>query len=680
MKQNWFKLIIVTGIISSIMISCNPKDKTMEDKAIVLEDLDTSVRPQDDFYQYATGGWQKNNPLPEEESRFGSFDLLAKETSKKVKDLIIELADSEAEEESLEWKIGTFYSVGMDTAKIESLGMQPIVPELEKIKQIESLDELTIQFANNNRNGIGSIFYFFGGSDPENSDMKIAHVHQGGLGLPDRDYYLNEDTHSQEIRTEYLRYMTNMFVLMGEESELAEKYATTIMNIETKLAEKSMTRLEQRNPHAMNNKMSIQEFDELTAQFNVPLFLETIGMKEIESLNVRQPEFFKQLGVLMNDISIEDWKTYLTWKLINGTADMLSSDFNDLSFDFYGKYLRGQEKQKPRWRRMVAATNGVLGEAVGQKFVEKHFPQEAKERMENLVENLRTSFAERITASTWMTEGTQTKALDKLNTMAVKIGYPNKWRDYSNLEITDSYITNILNSNQFDFDYMMSKIGKPVDREEWHMNPQTVNAYYSPVTNEICFPAGILQPPFFYMDADDAVNYGAIGVVIGHEMTHGFDDQGRNYDKEGNLKDWWSAEDAESFDVQAKVLIDRYENIIVMDTVHADGKLSLGENIADFGGLTISYNAFRKTLEGKEEPALINSFSADQRFFLAYAKVWAQNITDKEILRRTKEDVHSLGEWRVNGQLPGIEAFHKAFDVKEGDPMYLPEDQWTKIW
>nr|MDA3911794.1 M13 family metallopeptidase [Bacteroidales bacterium] len=642
MKSN-VTLFIAGLIVSTVMISCNPKEKPMEDKALLLEDIDTSVRPQDDFYQYATGGWQKNHPLPQEESRFGSFDLLAKTTSQKVKELIVELADTDHQEGSLEWKIGNFYSVGMDSATIETLGMKPILPEIEKINDITTKEDVIKQFAYNNKNGVSSMFYFFGSADADNSDMQIAHIHQGGLGLPDRDYYTADDARSKEIREEYVRFLANMFALMGADNETAEANAKRIMEIETRLAEKSMTRLEQRNPHATNNKMSIADLNDLSGSFDFDLYLNKIGIEDIDTINVRQPEFFKFLGEMMDDVSVDDWKTYLRWKLINSSASMLTSDFDNLQFEFYGKFLRGQEKQKPRWRRMVSATNGALGEAVGQKFVEKHFPPEAKERMVTLVENLRTSFSEHIEQSTWMSAETQEKAQGKLAGMVVKIGYPDKWRDYSALEITDSHVQNMLNSNRFDFDYMLNKIGKPVDKEEWHMNPQTVNAYYSPVTNEICFPAGILQPPFFYMGADDAVNYGAIGVVIGHEMTHGFDDQGRNFDKDGNLKTWWTDEDTEKFDEQSQIIVDRYNKIFVLDTVHADGELSLGENIADFGGLTISYNAFKNSLEGKEEPAEINGFTADQRFFLAYAKVWAQNITDQEILRRTKEDVHSLG-------------------------------------
>ena len=681
MKQNLFVTTILVGATAcGMLLSCNSKTDVMQDKALSISDLDTSVSPKDDFYQYATGGWQKLNPLPDEESRFGSFDLLGKGTSQKVKELVVDLAKNDNATGSLEWKIGQFYSVGMDSANIEKLGIDPLNAEFNRIAKISSKDQVVKQFAHNNKYGLGSLFILFASADADNSNMNIAHIHQGGLGLPDRDYYTNTDERSLDIQKEYVNYVAKMFSKLGDDQNTASRNAETVMAIETNLAKHSMTRLAQRDPHAVNNKMSIDDLQKLTGNFNFNLFFHEIGLNGVNEVNVRQPEFFKFIGQIIDEVNIDDWKTYFRWKLINGTADMLSSDFDKECFDFYGKFLKGQEKQKARWRRMVASTNAALGEAVGKKFVEKHFPAESKARMEELVANLKVAFAQRVEASSWMSKETQEKALEKLSSIIVKIGYPDTWRDYSALEITDSHVQNVFNSNVFDFNYMLAKVGKPVDKAEWQMTPQTVNAYYSPETNEICFPAGILQPPFFYMDADDAVNYGAIGVVIGHEMTHGFDDQGRNFDKDGNLKDWWTKEDAESFQVEANILIDRYNEIVVLDTVHADGNLSLGENIADFGGLTISYQAFQNSMKGKEKPAKISGFTPEQRFFLAYSKVWAQNIRDKEILRRTKEDVHSLGEWRVNGQLPGVEAFHKAFDVKEGDAMYISKDKWTRIW
>lgn len=683
MKQiNLLSVVIAGVIITGAMISCNQnKENKMQTDAIVLEDLDTTVSPGTDFYQYATGGWQKNNPLPEEESRFGTFDQLGKQTSKKVKELIENLATQDNEPGSIGWMIGTFYAVGMDTARIETLGKKPVEAELERIRDINSKADIIHHAAYNNRRGISSLFHLFGSADSDNSDMQIAHLQQGGLGLPDRDYYVSQDARSKEIRKEYLRYMTNMFALFGDDEKQAEENADFVMNLETRLAEKSMSRLQQRDPHAVNNKMELTELDKHAGAFDFDVYFKHIGLDSPGLINVRQPEFFAETGKLIDDISIDEWKTYFRWKLMNSTAGMLSSDYDNLRFSFYGKFLRGQEKQKPRWRRMVSATNESLGEAVGKKFVEKHFPPEAKERMINLVSNLKDAFKQRMKNSVWMSEETQAKAIEKLDSMHVKIGYPDKWRDYSSLKLSEtSYVQNRFNSNEFDFDYMLSKIGKPVDKDEWHMNPQTVNAYYSPQMNEICFPAGILQPPFFYMNADDAVNYGAIGMVIAHEMTHGFDDKGRLFNKEGNLESWWTEEDEKRFNKEAQILIDRYNNIVVLDTVHADGELSLGENIADFGGLSIAYTAFKKALKAKEHPGKINGFKPEQRFFLSYAKVWAQNISDEEILRRTKEDVHSLGKWRVNGQVAGMEAFHKAFDVKKGDDMYIPENKRTRIW
>jgi putative endopeptidase len=675
--------LIISGVI--LFSSCNQNNKQeakimIDSQAINLNDLDTTVSPREDFYQYATGGWQKNNPLPAEESRYGSFDVLAKETNLKVKELIQELANKQSDKGSIAWKIGTFYKVGMDSTTIESQGISPLNDEFMRIQSIENTQDIIDQIAHFQEYGISAPFYIYGSSDQDDASMEIAYVYQGGLGLPDRDYYLSDDDRSIEIRNAYLKHIESMLILLGDEPEVAKTNAQIIMDMETNMAQASMTRLELRDPHITKNKMTLSEIEKLTPDMNMKSYFEQIGLPVPGVINISQPIFLKNLNEMVKTINIDNWKTYFNWKLINTTASYLSKSFVDESFNFYGTFLTGAEIQKPRWRKVVDATNGSLGEAVGQMFVEKHFPPEAKERMESLVANLKIAFENRITKLDWMSDETKEKAIEKLHAINVKIGYPDKWRDYSELEITeDSYVHNILASNKFDFEFMISKIGKNVDKDQWFMNPQTVNAYYSPDMNEICFPAGILQPPFFYIDADDAVNYGAIGVVIGHEMTHGFDDQGKNYDLKGNLTEWWTEKDSERFKEKTQVLTERYNEIIVLDTVHANGELSLGENIADFGGLSISYDAFQNAKAGKE-PEKIDGFTADQRFFLAYAKVWAQNIRDKEILRRTKEDVHSLGEWRVNGQLPGLESFHKAFNVQEGDAMYLPSDKWAKIW
>jgi len=690
MKINYLTnsfIIVALITIIAIISGCNNSEKnnktdmdTTEMKAIDIADLDTSVSPAEDFYQYATGGWQKNNPLPAEESRFGSFDLLAKETNIKVKELIQDLASSEHEKGSVEWKIGTFYNLGLDSVKIEQQGIEPLNKDFERIKQIETEDDIVSQIAYNQRNGISAPFYLYGSSDKDDASMEIAYIYQGGLGLPDRDYYVMDDSRSKEIRKEYKNHIEKMFLLLGDNEYNAKDNADIIMKMETQMAKSSMTRMELRDPHKTKNKLNLKTINENTPNINMALYFELVGLPVPGIINLSQPEFIETLDNMFGTYTINNWKTYFRWKLINSTASYLSSDFVNANFDFYVKFLTGAEEQKPRWRRVLNATNKSLGEAVGQMFVKEYFPPEAKKRMDELVINLKLAFEERILNLDWMSDTTKQKAIEKLHAMNVKIGYPDKWRDYSGLEITEnSYVENVMASNRFDFDYMISKIGKKVDKEEWFMNPQTVNAYYSPNMNEICFPAGILQPPFFYMNADDAVNYGAIGVVIGHEMTHGFDDQGRHYDKDGNLAQWWTDEDAERFNEKTKVLVDRFNEIIVLDTVHANGELSLGENIADFGGLVISYDAMQKAMDGKKVEK-IDGFTPEQRFYLAYAKVWAQNIRDKEILRRTKEDVHSLGKWRVNGQLPGLNSFHKAFNVKEDDPMYLVPEKWATVW
>ncbi|MDD2199890.1 MAG: M13 family metallopeptidase [Bacteroidales bacterium] len=690
MKINYLTnsfIIVALITIIAIISGCNNSEKnnktdmdTTEMKAIDIADLDTSVSPAEDFYQYATGGWQKNNPLPAEESRFGSFDLLAKETNIKVKELIQDLASSEHEKGSVEWKIGTFYNLGLDSVKIEQQGIEPLNKDFERIKQIETEDDIVSQIAYNQRNGISAPFYLYGSSDKDDASMEIAYIYQGGLGLPDRDYYVMDDSRSKEIRKEYKNHIEKMFLLLGDNEYNAKDNADIIMKMETQMAKSSMTRMELRDPHKTKNKLNLKTINENTPNINMALYFELVGLPVPGIINLSQPEFIETLDNMFGTYTINNWKTYFRWKLINSTASYLSSDFVNANFDFYVKFLTGAEEQKPRWRRVLNATNKSLGEAVGQMFVKEYFPPEAKKRMDELVVNLKLAFEERILNLDWMSDTTKQKAIEKLHAMNVKIGYPDKWRDYSGLEITEnSYVENVMASNRFDFDYMISKIGKKVDKEEWFMNPQTVNAYYSPNMNEICFPAGILQPPFFYMNADDAVNYGAIGVVIGHEMTHGFDDQGRHYDKDGNLAQWWTDEDAERFNEKTKVLVDRFNEIIVLDTVHANGELSLGENIADFGGLVISYDAMQKAMDGKKVEK-IDGFTPEQRFYLAYAKVWAQNIRDKEILRRTKEDVHSLGKWRVNGQLPGLNSFHKAFNVKEDDPMYLVPEKWATVW
>jgi len=674
-KRARFVLLVFFAL--SLLSGCTKKEKPPID----LTNLDLSFNPTKDFYLYVNGGWIKANPLPEDKGRFGSFDKLGDETEKKVSELVAKTAKQSHTPGSIAQKIGDFYSLGMDTKKIEEQKLSPLKKEFDRIDRITTAGDVQNEIAHLHTMGIFPLFYFRAAPDAKNSTRVIANLSQGGLGLTDRDYYTKDDPRSKEIQEAYVKYVQKIFELLGETPDNAAKISKTIMTLETQLAQASMTRLERRDPNKTYNKMKVKNLQGLSKNIFWSDYFKNIGLPEPGDLNVGQPKFFETVSSMMKTVPVEDWKTYLRWNLVNSLANYLHSDFVNAHFELYGKVLSGTEKMEPRWKRVIGTTSMAMGEALGQLYVEKYFPPEAKKRMLDLVMNLKASLGERIQNLQWMGDQTKEKALAKLATMNVKIGYPDKWRDYTALEIKrDSYAMNALRARKFEFEYSRNKIGKPVDPTEWHMPPQTVNAFYNPNLNEICFPAGILQPPFFFMNGDDAVNYGAIGVVIGHEMTHGFDDQGRQFDKEGNLKNWWTQEDAKKFKERAEVLVTQYNAFVVLDTVHADGRLSLGENISDLGGLNISYTAFQKVLKDKPASEKIDGFTPDQRFFLAYAHIWAQNIRDKEILRRTKEDVHSLGRYRVIGPLRNMPEFHAAFHVTDQDAMYLPENQRAVIW
>jgi len=531
------------------------------------------------------------------------------------------------------------------------------------------------------KEGSSPFFQLYVGADEKNSSMNIVNLYQGGMSMGDRDYYLSEDSANVKIRDAYKKYINKLFTLAGYSAEKAVAAEKNVMNIETALAKVAFSREETRNPLKNYNKMPMTDFLKQMNGFDWKSYFSALGLDSLNEINPNQLPFIKGMDALVGGLTSEEIRDYLIFKQINTASSYLSDDFVQARFDFYGKVLSGQQELKPRWKRSLSVTDGALGEALGEMYVAKYFPPEAKERMLKLVENLRISLGEHIDSLEWMSAETKAKAKEKLAAFYVKIGYPDKWRDYSGLTIDPkkSYWDNVREAAIFESDYMLSDVNKPVDKTRWLMSPQTVNAYYNPTTNEICFPAGILQPPFFYMDADDAVNYGGIGVVIGHEMTHGFDDQGRQYDKDGNLKDWWTAEDAKQFNLRADKLADQYSSIIVLDTVHANGRFTLGENIADHGGLRVSYTAFKNATKGQDLKP-IDGFTPDQRFYLAYAGLWAQNIRDEEILRLTKIDPHSLGKWRVNAALRNLESFFQAFGITEKDPMYMkPEDRVT-IW
>ena len=676
MNQKIIASFMATAII---LFSCSEEKKDSV-PGFDLANLDTTINPVTDFYLYTNGGWLKNHPMPAEYSRYGSFDKLGEENDKKVRELVENLAKEQHDDGSIAQKIGYFVAAGMDTMKIETEGINPLKPEFEKIQKVASIKDIPGLIAYYHSMDINPLFSFYGESDSKNSDMVITQLGQGGLGLGDRDYYVGTDPHSKEIQTEYVKHIVKMFGFAGYSKE-AELWSKQVMLIETRLAKASKTRLELRDPESNYHKMKLVDVQTLAPNYDWTAYFSTVGLSIPGDINVCQPEFFKEVNIILKDNSIDDWKAYLTWTLINNMAPYLSSEFTNQNFEFNGKFMSGKKIILPRWRRVLNTTNGTIGEALGQLYVEKYFPASSKERMLKLVENLRVALSEQINGLVWMGDSTKIKAQEKLKAITVKIGYPEKWRDYSNLKIDkDSYVLNVLKGRKFNFDFNVSLINKPVDRTLWGMTPQTVNAYYNPSNNEICFPSGILQPPFFFPEADDAVNYGAIGVVIGHEISHGFDDQGRQYDAKGNLVDWWTAEDAKQFSERTNILIQQFNHFEVLDSTYANGALTLGENIADLGGLNISYTALQKALKENPAPAKTEGFTPEQRFYLAYSHVWGQHISDKEILRRTKEDVHSLGRFRVLGPLPNLSDFHKAFNIKPGDAMYLAEDKRAIIW
>lgn len=678
MRTKFYLPFIALALMAT---SCNSKKEADQKGGIRLTNLDQTANPRNDFYQYACGGWMKANPLTDEYSSFGSFDQLAENNRTQIKGLIEDLAKQQTQPGSIAQKIGNLYNIAMDSAKLNADGVAPIKGYLDKLAALKDRTVLSQEIATMHRDGFGPFFGLYVGADDMNSSMNIAQLFQGGLSLGEREYYLDNDEHTKEIRTKFEEHVAKMFQLAGFTAEEAQKAAANVMKIETRLAEASKSAVELRDPYANYNKITVAQLKKEVPGINWDAYFTTIGLKDLQDVNVGQMDEIKAVADMLKKEDLNVLKAYLQWNVINTAASYLSDDFIAQNFDFYGRTLSGTKEMQPRWKRAVSAVNGVLGEAVGQMYTEKYFPAAAKERMIKLVGNLQKALAERIQGLEWMSDETKAKALEKLAAFHVKVGYPDKWKDYSNLEIkNDSYWENIIRSNHFDHDMMIAKAGKPVDKDEWLMTPQTVNAYYNPTTNEICFPAAILQYPFFDMNADDACNYGAIGVVIGHEMTHGFDDQGRQYDKDGNLRDWWTPEDAKNFKERAQVLVDYFSNIEVLPGLKANGELTLGENIADHGGLQVSFLALQKAMAenplGKDE----HGFTPEQRFFLSYANVWAENTRDEQIRLQTKSDPHSLGRWRVNAALPHIGMWYEAFGVKEGDALYLPVEKRASIW
>ena len=678
-KRKMFPFL-AAGIVA--LASCNtPQKEVVKIAAINPANMDTTVAAGTDFYEYACGGWIKNNPLKPEYARFGTFDQLLENNQEQLRVLIEELSATPHEAGSVAGKIGALYAMGLDSTKLNADGVAPVKEELAAINALATKSDVSKMVATLHKEGMAPFFALFVGADEKNSAMNIVQLYQAGIGMGDRDYYLLEDEGSAKMRDAYRAYINKLFTLAGSSPEQADAAVDAVMKIEKAIAEISYGREDLRDSQKNYNKLAYEDFKQIESPLDWDVYFESMGLAGLKELDAKQINFYKDMNKALQNTTVDEQKYYLAFNLLSAAAPYLSDDFVDADFEFYGKVMSGKQEQQPRWKRSLNTVNGALGEAVGEMYVEKYFPASSKEKMLTLVGNLQTALSERINGLEWMSDTTKAKAQEKLAAFTVKIGYPDKWRDYSGLEIKDdSYWANVRRSNIFDMAYQLADVDKPVDKSRWHMNPQTVNAYYNPTTNEICFPAAILQPPFFNPDADDAVTYGAIGVVIGHEMTHGFDDQGRNYDKDGNLIDWWTAEDAVRFKERADKLVDQYDQIIVIDTLHANGRFTLGENIADHGGLLVAHQAYLNSLKGKETPAPIDGFTNEQRFFLGYATLWGQNIRPEEIRRRTKIDPHSLGKWRVNAALRNIAPFYAAFDIKEGDPMFMAPADRVVIW
>lgn len=669
------KTVFTLAAIVLMTTACTHQQTT----GIVLENLDTTAVPQNDFYQFACGGWMANNPLTPEYSRFGSFDKLGLNNLEQVNGLIQGIAQKKHSHGSIEQKIGDFYNMAMDTARRDTEGIAPVQKTLDEIARISTREELSEVLGKAMDYGLWALYV---DADAMNSSMNILNEYQAGFTLGEKEYYLDEDEQTTTIRNAYVAYVEKMFALFGFENA-AEK-AQTVLRLETRIAKAAYNNVELRDPQVNYNKMSIDELQALVPQLNWKIYFDSMGIAPA-CISVGQIPHLQEVGRMLEDEPLEDLKTLFTWQVLDGASSFLTTEIFNTSFDFYGRVMSGKEEPSPLWKRAVSTVNGTLGEAVGQMYVKKYFPEENKERMLALVLNLQKALGLRIEHLSWMSRETKDKALEKLNAMTIKIGYPDTWRDYSALEVNaeDTYYANIKRAAKFEQDYSMSYLDKPVDKTKWYMTPQTVNAYYNPSSNEICFPAGILQYPFFDMSADDAFNYGAIGVVIGHEMTHGFDDQGCQFDKDGNMVNWWTAEDKAAFDARTKVMEEAFNRIEVAPGVHANGAFTLGENIADHGGLQVSYLAFCLNEEAKPKTSRLqkrDGFTPAQRFFLAYANVWAGNIRPEEILNRTKSDPHSLGRWRVNGALPQINAWYDAWNVTAESPMYVAPENRVSIW
>ncbi len=696
MKPAGILTLGLAAMSTVIMPSCdNSKaENNAHNKSIDVKNLDTTVPAHEDFFHHANGGWIKLNPIPETESRWGSFNELRDKNRAILRKILDEAsADKNISKGSSKQLIGDFYYSGMDSASIEKAGLSPLQAELGKINAIKDVNGLVDEVAALHRIGIYPFFGVYVDQDAKRSTEYALYISQAGLGLPDRDYYFKKDKAGAEIRSKYLAHVTKMFVLMGDNEATAAKNASAVIDLETRLAGASMTRVESRDPHATYNKMAVADLSKNASAINWNNYFSKVGVKQkLDSVIVSQPKFVTEVNNIFAKANMETVKAYLRWQLIHGTAPYLHAAVVNENFAFNGTVLNGVKALEPRWKRVLDNTNNHLGEALGQEYVKVAFSPDAKNKALEMVDNLKLALKDKINALDWMSPETKKQAQHKLSTIVTKIGYPDKWRDYSGIEINrDSYAKNVMNASAFEFQRMMNKLGKPIDRGEWFMTPPTVNAYYNPAMNEIVFPAGILQPPFFDAKADDAVNYGGMGAVIGHELTHGFDDQGRQFDADGNLKDWWTKEDAEKFKKKAEFVVKQFNGYEALPGDIVDGKqgpghfvngeLTLGENIADLGGLTIAYAAWQKAQQGKKnKQETIDGFTPEQRFFLGWAQVWRVNERPESTRQRLITDPHSPAKFRVNGPLSNMPEFYKAYDVKPGSKMMVPDSLRASIW
>lgn len=684
-KTMKIKKIIPMVAFASMSLSAMAQGQSQELRSgIDLTNLDNSVRPQDDFFSYACGGWMKKNPLPAAYSRYGSFDVLGEDNNKRINGILKELLSGSYAKGSTEQKLSDLYKLSMDEARRNKEGVQPLMPllnKMEKAKTTADLFKIQLELV---PMGDSEFIGTYVAADEKNAKQNILYVAQSGITLRQKEYYLDTDSATTAIREAYKKHIVNMFKKFGFSESAVQKKMQNIMKLETELAKVSKSNTELRDPEANYHKMTYAEFNKKYPhiQLEKQLLAAGVNLNYVKDLVVGQPEFVEGADKLISNLTPAEFRDYMEWGQIMSAAGYLSEDIAAESFNFFGKTMSGRKENHPLWKRSTSQVEGQMGQALGKIYVEKYFPASSKERMKTLVANLQKALANRIKEQDWMSEETKKNALDKLNSFYVKIGYPDKWIDLSDLHIdpAKSYYANIEECRRFWNKWNIdTKVGKPVDKDEWQMDPQTVNAYYNPTTNEICFPAGILQVPFFDPTADDAFNYGAIGVVIGHEMTHGFDDQGRHYDKDGNMKDWWTASDGENFNKRADMYADFFSNIKVLPDLNANGCFTLGENLADHGGLQVAYEAYKEATRNNELKT-IDGLTPDQRFFIAYSQVWAANITEAEIRNRTKSDPHSLGRWRVNGALPHVNMFYDAFGVTPTDKMFIPAEQRLKLW